>query len=357
MPKGGGVFSPMARQQQQAAVLSPAAPASTRPPGSGRQGMLLVAEHAERRVQAEREVRRQLAVDHRQQLRAQISHREAAARAEQQRIHAAERTAIPATSRPWDSRFECKQLDPAPWAQHTEPERAHRRDADLKRVLVGEGELVDADDAVWDTAQGIGRRGGSPQGLQRGNRAGFDAIADVPEGWTAADQQRLADERAVRAAEMDSKWDDGMSNISDALSELLDSLTIEAMEPGAVETEDNMASSKTVPVVLVSRQGLGGQHSKGKKVVADARGNTQGLLYHRDAGCPVPAPVEKNIAIYAKLIKGGGVITRGTASFMGVRQLSGKVGQAVLFFFHLSLLCCYRFFSLTIQLYDNRGDR
>ena len=343
MPKGGGVFSPMARQQQQAAVLSPAAPASTRSPASGPQGMLLVAEHVERRVHAEREVRRQLAVDHRQQLRAQISHREAAARAEQQRIHAAERAAIPATSRPWDSRFECKKLEPAPWAQHTEQERAHRRATELKRVLVGEGELVDADDAVWDTAQGIWRRGGSPQGLQRGSRAGLDAIAEAPEGWTAADQQRLADERAVRAAEMDSRWDDGMSNISDAISELLDSLTIEAMEPSAVETEDNTASSKTMPVVLVSRQSLAGQHSKGKKVVADARGSTKGLLYHRDAGCPSPAPVEKNIAVYAKLIKGGGVITRGTASFMGVRQLSGKVGQTVLYFFNF--LCSLINFS------------
>lgn len=122
-----------------------------------------------------------------------------------------------------------------------------------------------------------------------------------------------------------------MSNITDALSELLDSLTVESVEKHMAsvvepEREGSTMPSKPMAVVLVSREGL---HSKGKKVMPAARGNTHGLLYHRDAQCPVPAPVEKNIAVYAKLIKGGGVITRGTASFMGVRQVSGKVGHLI----------------------------
>ena len=332
MPKGGGIFSPMARQQQ--AVLTPAPPSrssavsgSSRGSAGRKGGMLLVGEQAERRVQAEREVRRQIAVEHRQQLRAQISHREAAARAEQQRSHAAERAAIPATGRPWDSRYERRPVEPVPWAQHVDQDPRPRRAADLKRVLVGEGELVDGQDAVWDTAQGIWRKGGSPHGSRCGSEAGFDGVVEPPEGWTVADQKRLADERAARAAEMESKWDDGLSNITDALSELLDSLTADSVDQhtaSAVELkhEGSTISSKPMPVVLVSREGL---HSRGKKVVPAAYGNTHGLLYHRDAQCPVPAPVEKNIAVYAKLIKGGGVVTRGTASFMGVRQVSGKV--------------------------------
>ena len=174
--------------------------------------MLVVAEHAERRVQAEREARRQIAADHRQQLRAQISHREAAARAEQQRSIAAERAAIPATGRPWESRFERKQREPVPWAEHLDQDPRQRRAVDLKRVLVGEGELVDGEDAVWDTAQGIWRTGGSPRGPQRSNAGGLDALVEPPEGWTVADQRRLASERAARSAEMESKWDDGMSN-------------------------------------------------------------------------------------------------------------------------------------------------
>lgn len=319
--------------------------------GGRRDGMLLIAEQAERRVQAERELRRQIAVEHRQQLRAQISHREAATRAEQQRSHAAERAAIPAAGRPWDSRFERKQVEPVPWAQHIDQGPGPRRGADLKRVLVGEGELVDGEDAVWDTAQGIWRKGGSPHGSRRGSNGGFDAIVEAPEGWTMADQKRLADERAARAAKMESKWDDGMSNISEALSELLDSLTFESVEQDtnrAVEPErEGSKMSKAMPVVLVSREGL---HSKGKKVMPDARGNTHGLLYHRDAQCPVPAPVEKHIAVYAKLIKGGGVVTRGTASFMGVKQVSGKVGHQI--------VPALTEFTLTNQLFDDvAGER
>lgn len=351
MPRGGGMFSPHARQQQSTAVLSPvrssASSGRSQQSGTCRQGgMLLVAERAERRQQAEREARRRIAADHAQQLRAQISQREAAAREEQQRSHAAERTAIPAADRPWGSRVEPKRLEPVPWAQHAdqelvrmEPKRLEpapwaehvdqapvdRRPANLKRVLVGEGELVESEDAVWDTAQGIWRKGGSPHTPQRGNSGGCDPI-ETPEGWTVADQQRLADERAARVVEMESRWSDGMSNISDALSELLDSLTVESLEPShsPVEPETIVtAASKAMPVVLVSRDSV---RSKGKRTNAAAHGNTHGLLYHRDAQCPVPNPVETKIASYAKIVKGGGVVTRGIASFMGVKQVSGKVG-------------------------------
>jgi len=329
MPKGGGMFSPAGRQQSFA--LSPAATSSSprtakpqqprrRSPSSrgssgGRssaaaaggapQGLLVVGAHAENRLHAEREARRQIALDHTQQLRAQIQHREKLARAEQQRSHAAERAAIPSAGR-LGSRFEPKQAEPVPWAQDTDPgpRRHSGASGDLKRVLAGEGELVDGGDAVWDTAQGIWRKGGSPRGRGAGGGGGLDAIVEPPEGWTAADQKRLAEERAARAAQMEAKWDDGMSNISDALSELLDSLTVDSFErmpspPPRPQTPPAAA----MPMVFISREG---QHSKGRKKNTAARGTTTGLLYHRDAQCPVPAPVEKNIAIYAKLIKSGG---------------------------------------------------
>lgn len=331
MPKGGGMFSPAAQQQFFATSPKLLRDSSPRSGASSSTGAL-VTEHHHQRVHVERERRQQIVLSHTQELQQQIRQREAHTRSERQRSHAAERTAMPATA-PTTLRRE-----PVPWAQDAAPSPPRRAPGDLKRVLQGEGH-ADSADAVWDTAKGIWRDGGSPRGSPGSSRGGrFDFIVEPPEGWSAADQQRLTEERASHAVEMETKWDDGLSMMSNALSELLDSLADDFVErmpsPDAEKkhvavvqarrSSGGSVKSAATPVLLISREGL---ESKGRKQLIDARGSTDGLLYHRDGTCPIPAPVENNIAVYAKLIKSGGVITRGTASFMGVKQVSGKVND------------------------------